>query len=535
MSEVPSPPGPEDDARPRRRVRWPWLPLLFAVAAVIAVVVIRQLDITRDYRFVFIVMSVGVCLLGIMIWWLTCGPFALRYRLLLLAATVGAFVAAAVTTRVEFDGDSVPIRVSFFWTKTHDQRLDVPDVAGPPIGWEPTPHDFPRFLGPQGNGLIDNVGLATDWKDNPPREKWRHEIGGGWSGFVIVGEYAITQEQRGEAELVVCYRLADGEVVWSHQDQQRFDPATAPGNLGGWGPRATPTVHDGKVFTLGATGVFNCLDAATGERLWSHDTLAEFNVENLMWGRSCSPLIVDDNVVISVGAPGGKSLIAFDIESGDVAFHGGDRTASYASPILATLCGIRQIVVTNENFVTGHDAATGDVLWEHPWPGNSDSDATNTNPVAVGDNRLLLAKGYGVGCELIEIVDRDGKLEATSLWGPKPVMKTKLTNPIVRDGYVYGLDGGILQCIELESGKRKWKEGRVGHGQVLLVGDVLLVTYEKTGEVALVAASPEGYQELARFQALARAKTWNYPALAGRSLLVRNHEEVACFELPLAK
>jgi outer membrane protein assembly factor BamB len=364
---------------------------------------------------------------------------------------------------------------------------------------------------------------------------WKQAIGAGWSGVAIVGDYAVTQEQRGPQELVVCYELRTGKVAWTHADDVRWDPAGS-GALGGVGPRATPTIHDGKVFTQGATGIVNCLDARTGKLLWTHDTLVEHAAENIMWGKAGSPLIVDDRVVISVGGGVGASLIAYDCATGEQAWAAGDRRASYASPVLADLAGVRQIVAVNEDAVTGYRAEDGEVLWEHPWPGSSDTNASNSQPVPVGDDRVFLSKGYGEGAELIKVTaGSDGKFATTSVWKNKSVMRTKMGNVIVRDGHVYGLNEGILQCIDLKTGRSQWKKRRTpkfGHGQLIVVGDVILALSEP-GEVILVEASPKKYRELASMPAI-EGVTWNNPALAGAMLVVRNAEEIACFELPLS-
>ncbi|GAG08075.1 unnamed protein product, partial [marine sediment metagenome] len=264
----------------------------------------------------------------------------------------------------------------------------------------------------------------------------------------------------------VCYQIVSatraGEIVWTHADPVRFDPSGV-GALGFVGPRATPVIHQGKVITQGATGIVNCLDARTGRRLWSHDTLAETETENLSWGKSGSPLVVDDRVVVSVGAAGGQSLVAYQIESGQQVWATGNHRSSYASPVLAELAGQRQILSVDEDWLTSYRAQDGQFLWEHPWPGHSGSNASCSQPVPIGENRVFLSKGYGIGSTLLQ-VERDPRdqFSAKPLWSPspKPVMKTKMGNVLVRDGFVYGLDGVTLECIELETGKKRWNKRR---------------------------------------------------------------------------
>lgn len=420
------------------------------------------------------------------------------------------------------------------WDPSPDELLaGTPQTLATPLKWTTTPDDYAAFLGGQPWAEVRGVDLATDWKEHPPQQLWKQPIGAGWSGFAIVGTHAFTQEQRGQHELVVCYDLGSGKIEWSHQDEVRWDPGGG-GGLGGVGPRATPTVAEGRVYTMGATGIVNCLDARTGELLWSHDTLAEEGAAQVLWGRACSPIVVGPWIVVSVGGSNNNSLVAYERASGKRAWGGGNRQSSYATPVLTTLAGVEQIVVVNQDFVTSHDAATGAVLWEHPWPGNSDSNASTSQPVPVGDDRLLLSKGYSIPAELVQI-SRDGETWKTEIVWQKSVLRTKMSNVLVRDGYVYAIDDIDLVCVELATGKRKWKSRRrpvVGNGQIMLVGESIVVLSE-TGEVILVEANPKKYRELGSFPAI-EGVTWNNPALSRDHLLVRNAEEAACFKLPLA-
>jgi outer membrane protein assembly factor BamB len=398
---------------------------------------------------------------------------------------------------------------------------------GPAGRFDAGDQDYPRFLGRDGRATVTNVALATDWQTNPPRLLWRQPIGAGWSAFSIVGDYAVTQEQRGRHELVVCYELQTGQIVWSHQDLARFYEV-----LGGVGPRATPTIEDGRVYTQGATGILNCLELTSGRLIWTRDILAENSAPQIQWGRSGSPLIVDDKVVVSAGGPDGKSLVAYDKMTGARIWSAGDDPSSYASPILTTLAGRRQVVTVNEDHVRGHDVEDGRQLWSFPWPGNSANDANTSQPVPLGANRVFVSKGYLQGCAVFEVrAGTNGEFVTDQVWRSHKSLKTKMSNVVVHEGHMYGLSGGILECVQIEGLQRKWKGGRYGHGQVILVDDLLLITTEQ-GELLLVRATPQRHEEVTRFPAL-EDKTWNNPALAGPYLLVRNHLEAACYQLPL--
>jgi outer membrane protein assembly factor BamB len=351
-----------------------------------------------------------------------------------------------------------------------------------------------------------------------------------------VNGFAVTMEQRGDDELVTCYAIETGQLQWFHTVATRHQTV-----MGGVGPRSTPTIHEGKVYTLGATGLLHCLDGATGQVVWQDDILKRLgltpqqDLQGIAWGRSASPLIVDNLVIVPWGGPaiGEKvSLAAYDKDTGAVVWTGGEDQAAYASPTLATLGGVRQILSVNQDRVTSHDPATGSVLWQAAWPGSSSSNASVSQPVALPGDRVLLTKGYGTNAKLLRIRrSKDAGWSVDEIWNAPRVLQTKFSNVVVLDEYAYALSDGILQCVSLSDGRRQWRGGRYGQGQVLGVGSTLLIQAE-TGEIVLVAARPDQHEELAVFPAL-QGMTWNNPCLYGRFLLVRNAQQAACYELQL--
>lgn len=468
-------------------------------------------------------------------------PLPRRAKWWRIGVPVAIIAVLLAVLRIDyFNGDLVP-RFTWRWTKKQDVALAERGLS-PSTGaadLTPSGHDYPGFLGPNRNAYVPDVKLATDWNAQPPKLRWKQPIGAGWSAFAVQGKAAITLEQRGDTELVSCYDLHSGAPVWTHGIQARHESP-----LGGDGPTSTPTIHEGRVYALGGTGVLRCLDGAAGKQTWIRDVLADVGTNyeidhvGVSWSRSASPLIVDNMVVVPAGGPpaGPKfSLIAYDKLSGDIIWKGGDRQVSYSSPSLATYLGKRQIVIVNEASITGHDPATGNVLWETKWDGSSNTSATAPQTVQVADDKFFVSKGYSMGGGALFQLHKadDGTWTVEELWHNHRVLKTKFNNVVIVDGSVYGLNDGILECVNLATGEERWAGDEYGHGQLLRVGDLLLVTQE-WGAVALVALDPAAFKELTRFQAI-EGKTWNNPALSGNLLLIRNAQEAACYELPLAQ
>jgi len=464
-----------------------------------------------------------------LLWFLIAPRFPWRRKLIGLSAVLLLAFGLKAAVRVEgtVDGTGLP-NFTWKWSPPQQASLSAPESTPTASIREDDPRlaravDVPQFFGPNRDGVVPDVKLAQDWKSAPPKELWRQPIGTGWSAFAVVKGRAYTQEQRGEEELVSCYDLLTGTLLWAHADKVRFSQWQS-----GDGPHATPTVDSGRVYAYGGTGLLNCLDTTTGQPIWQRSVLAENKLENLEWGISASPLIVDDKVIVTGGSTRGSVLFAYHRETGAPLWQAGDDQATYASPMLATLAGRRVIVGNYARALTAHDPATGAVVLEHVW--GIEKWPKASQPVVLGADRIFLSAGYGMGCQMIQIkAEADGKLSATELWSSMK-MKTQFNSPALHGGHLYGLDDGRLACLDIATGERLWKEGRFASGQSLLVGDVILIQNE-SGPVHLAAAKQEGFKELGSIPALS-SKTWNHPTLSGHFLLVRNDREAACYELP---
>ena len=384
------------------------------------------------------------------------------------------------------------------------------------------PAEWPGFRGPERNGVIRGVRIATDWSTSPPVEMWRRPIGPGWSSFAVHGDLLYTQEQRGNDEIVAAYRVITGAPVWRHRDPVRFYESN-----GGAGPRATPTISNGRAYTFGATGVLNALDERTGAVIWSRNVATDSKTEVPMWGFASSPLVIDDEVVVAAAG----TLAAYDIASGKPRWFGPAGGMSYSSPHRITIDGVPQIVLLSGGSATSVAPGDGTVLWKHMW-----GDGAIVQPGVTENGNLLinsLTTTGGQGIRRLAISHDRGKAWTVDERWTSTGLKPYYNDFVVHKGYAFGFDGSILACIDLADGSRKWKGGRYGAGQMVLLADQdLLLVISEEGELALVSATPDQFKEIARFKVV-DGKTWNHPVVVGDILLVRNGEEMAAFRLRL--
>lgn len=449
-------------------------------------------------------------------------------------------LAVACTVRIDgFNGDRTP-RLAWRWNEPAEAKIksyliSKKAVTSPSVVPElaiASKNDFPGLMGQYRNATLRGLALSPNWDLDRPKLLWKHPVGLGWSSFALVGQLAISLEQRDLDECVVCYHALTGEELWCHRESERFTSEH------GDGPRSTPTIHNGRVYSMGGCGRLTCVDLNNGELIWKSLLFQDPAKQNLYFGTTSSPVVVDDLVIVTPGAGAGGAAVAFSTETGEERWRSGDEPASYASPMSAKLCGVPQILSFNGAGLRSY-ALDGTSLGLHPWVTQGDSRVNVAQPVVVdacenvGDfetgARVLISSGYDMGTAFLKITMRDGKWESEELWRSSH-LKSKLSKFVVLGQHIYGLDNGLLTCLRLEDGKREWKRGRYGHGQILLANNQLLIQAE-SGDIVLVAASPDEHREITRFTAL-EGKTWNHPALAGNRLVVRNDCEAAAYELP---
>jgi outer membrane protein assembly factor BamB len=514
-------------ARVRGRERWLFPVLLLVPAVILAVTLFRSTPMAIPVYALPVVTAVWVVAFALT----PTVPRGIR-RTVAAGAMIAAWILVGMTRFVGTTGDLVP-NLAWRWQPTSEQQFEAesasrakatPVVTGAVVIG---PGDWPAFRGLARDGRLSGVRIDTNWAAHPPELVWKFRVGPGWGSFAVVGDRLFTQEQRGDEEAVVCYAADTFAGVWEYRHSARFQEAMA-----GPGPRATPTIHDGKVYAQGATGKLVCLDATTGKAQWVADVTAEAQGVLPMWGYSASPLVIDGVVVVYAGGLDGKGTAAYHADTGKLAWVGGQAKHSYSSAHPASLDGVSQVLMVSDYGLEAFRPTDGKLLWEYVQLEKGLQ--RSTQPMVIGDKDVLFGTGVGnaQGLRRLKVTRSGEEWKAELVWTSK-ALKPYFNDGVVVKTHLYGFDDARFCCIDLATGKEAWKEGRYGHGQVLaLVDQGVLVVQAEDGRVVLVEANPADHNELAAFPALT-TKTWNHPVIAHGRLFVRNDQEAACYRLKM--
>lgn len=517
-------------------------------------------------------ISVSMLIVGILLALLWVAVFS-RWSLLKKIAVlvpaltlIGGFIASI--RNVDLDGD-IGLVFEYKWEQTQAERIaarQAPIMTNTPdaslVATLATAEDQPAYRGSQRDGIVIGPPIRSSW-ESAPKPLWQQPVGGGYASMAIVGDRLVTIEQRDDKEAVLCYQASSGREIWKYEY-----PAYFWEGMGGAGPRSTPTIEGGIVYAQGAMGDLICLALDTGKLLWSRNLLETFQLPNTQWGMTCSPLVIDHRVVVNAGGRRGDGLVALDRQTGKVLWAGaglsqsahadpaavgppdvtppedsepghakipesGQNRPGYSSPILATIHGVHQIVSFDGTGLRGYDIETGRTLWFQPHENGAAVNAAQ--PILFEDGRIFISCSYDVGCAMVQVDFSGDTWSVSKLWENKN-MRCKFSSPILFEGYLYGLDEGYLTCLDPQTGERAWKRSREGnykHGQLMLTNGVI-VALSEYGRCHFVKPNPKSLEELGQFQALSDDyKTWNPPALVRGRLYVRNHRDMACYDLNL--
>lgn len=383
-----------------------------------------------------------------------------------------------------------------------------------------TAGDWPQFRGPDRHGTSGESGLLAGWVEEQPAEVWRRSIGAGYSTVTMADGRLYTMAAADGEDFVLCLDPASGDELW----RVSVGPSKVS-DMDDSGPRSSPTVAGGLVYAASSSARLVALAAADGALVWERELTGEESAPR--FGYSISPLVDEGQVIVEAGAgeeePG---VLALDARTGELRWSALAGPAGYSSPIVVEIAGRRQYVFFRR---AGAEVVAlspeGEVLWRHP----TAALAIVTMPVFIPPDRIFVASADDVfGGLTLRVREDSGAFETEEVWSER-LMRNHFNTSVLVDGYLYGFDNGTFRCLDAETGERKWARRGLGKGSLVAAGDLLFVLGDD-GSLVVAAATPEGYSEAGRVQAM-NGRAWTSPSLAGGRLYLRDFDEIVAYDL----
>lgn len=385
--------------------------------------------------------------------------------------------------------------------------------------------DWPQHLGPNRDGHSPETGLLRTWPKDGPTQVWKKDLGHGWAGPAVAGERLIIFHRVGDEEVIDCLDPATGKERWKSAYRTRYIDDFSFDD----GPRATPLIADGRVYTLGADGDLRAWDLTSGKGVWDHNLIKGYRVPKGFFGAATSPMIADGKLLINVGVKG-ASVVAFDPATGKEIWKAGDDGVSYSSPVLGKLDGEELAIFFTRQGLLAIVPKTGEVRYQYPWRPRINASVNAATPIVSG-NRVYLSTSYSTGAVVLEA--KKGKLE--DVWQGDNIISNHYNTPVLVKDFLYGIDGrqeggqAQLRCVDWNTGKVKWSEKAFGCS-ALIAADGLIVATPENGDVVLFEPSPDSYKELARASVL-ESPVRALPALSGGKLFVRDGKKLVALQV----
>ena len=380
--------------------------------------------------------------------------------------------------------------------------------------------DWPQWLGPDRTGISTETGFIKTWPKNGPDVVWQKNLGAGFSAISVANGRVFTMFAEGDDEFVICLGEESGDEIWRFRTGRMFKELQ-----GGNGPRSQPTVDGDRVYVLSAEGRLYALNAANGETIWSVDLVDGLGGRFPRFGFSTSPLVEGDLLFLEAATRDG-TFLALRSKNGEVAWASQNDVASYSSPIVVDLAGVRQVIYFSGEAVVGLSPEDGSPYWRYPW--KTSYDLNIATPIFVPPNQIFISSGYDHGAALLRIEAGSKGIGVTRVWESRRMKNHFGTSVLVGD-FLYGFDNAILKCIEARTGKEQWKHRGYGKG-ALIYADGHLLVMSDSGRLALAKATPEGFSETAGVQVLS-GRSWTAPTLANGRVFVRDMRKIVCLDL----